>query len=80
MTIGGAAAASGQQRRDVFAAGEDRAPEALRLAWGDAYDISFEDGRRIAISRDAEARVFTADTPGALNLTLRAGWAHEGTP
>ena len=31
MTMGGAAAASGQQRRGVPAAGEDRAPAALDL-------------------------------------------------
>jgi hypothetical protein len=31
MTMGGAAAASGQQRRGVHAAGEDRAPAALNL-------------------------------------------------
>jgi hypothetical protein len=69
----------GQQRRDVFAVDEDRALEALRLAWGDAYNIRFEDGRWIAISRDAEARVPTGDTPDALNLAIRAGWAREGT-
>jgi hypothetical protein len=44
---------------------------------GDAYGISFEDGRWIAIPRDAVARVLTGDTPDALNLTLRADLARE---
>lgn len=82
MTMGMAAgngAGSGQQKRDVFAVDEDRALEVLWLAWGDAYDIAFEDGRYVAASRDAEVRVFTGSTPDALNLAIRADWAHEGT-
>ncbi len=66
-------------RRGVFDVDEDRALEALRLAWGDAYDIGFERGSWTAASRDAERRTFTADTPDALTVRLRADWAREGT-
>jgi hypothetical protein len=58
---------------------EDRALEALRLAWGDAYDVGFEHGAWTAASRDAEARTFTGDTPDALNRAIGADWAREGT-
>lgn len=37
-------AAAHGRRRGVFEVDEDRAIEALRLAWGDAYDIGFADG------------------------------------
>ena len=56
------------QRRGVFEVDEDRALEALRLAWGDAYDIGFESGRGTPTSRDAEDCTFTGDTPDALNV------------
>jgi len=67
------------QQRGVFDVNEDRALEALRLAWGDAYVIGFERGAWVATSRDAEARTFTGDTPDALNVKVRADWAREGT-
>jgi hypothetical protein len=70
-------AAGGQ--RSVFDVDQDRAVEALRLAWGDAYDVRFERGAWIATSRDGEGRTFTADTPDALNVKVRADWAREGT-
>ena len=75
----GRAAAAEGQRRGVFEVDEDRALEALRLAWGDAYDIGFEGGTWVAASRDAEGRTFTGDTPDALNVKVRADWAREGT-
>ncbi len=79
----GAMMAAGQpgssQPRGVFEVDEDRALEALRLAWADAYDIGFEGGTWTATSRDAEARTFTGDTPDALNRAIRADWAREGT-
>jgi len=63
----------------VFDVDEDRALEALRLAWGDAYDIGFEYGRWIATRRGAAGDTFTGDTPDALNRAIRADWAREGT-
>ena len=53
MTTGRAA---GQAAGDT---GTHRALEALRLAWGDAYDIGSERGTWTATSRDTEARTFT---------------------
>jgi len=66
-------------RRGVFDVDEDRALEALRLAWGDAYDIGFERGAWVATSRDAEGRTLTGDTPDTLNVRIGADWAKEGT-
>jgi len=74
-----AAQPGSDQPRGVFDVDEDRALEALRLAWADAYDIGSEDGTWTAMSRDAEARTFTGDTPDALNRAIRADWAREGT-
>jgi len=65
--------------RGVFEVDEDRALEALRLAWGDAYDIGVESGTWTAASRDAEGRTLTGDTPDALNAGIRADCAREGT-
>ena len=42
-------------RRGVFDVDEDLALEAIRLAWGDAYDIGVHRGVWTAISRDDEA-------------------------
>jgi hypothetical protein len=67
------------QQHGVPGADEDRALDALRLAWGDAYDIGCEYGSWIAISRDAEGRTLAGDTPGDLNATIRTDWAREGT-
>jgi hypothetical protein len=67
------------QRRGAFDVDDDRALEALRLAWADAYDIGFEGGTWTATSKDAEARTFTGDTSDALNRAIRADWAREGT-
>ena len=50
----------------MFDVDEDQALEALRLAWGDAYDIGFESGRWTATSRDAKGRTFGGKTPDAL--------------
>ncbi len=78
--MGRVAAASGiSGQRHPFRVDEDRALEALGLAWGDAYDIRFERGAWVATSRDAEARIFTGDTPDARTLRIRADWAREGT-
>ena len=53
----------------------------LRRAWGDAYDITRTPGGQYdAVSRDAEARVFSGDFPGELEARLRADRAREGAP
>ena len=67
------------QQPDVSGATLDRALDALRLAWGDAYDIGCEQSRWIATSRDAGHRTLTGITSGDLNAKIRADWAREGT-
>lgn len=64
-------------RRGVFDVDEDRALEALRLVWGEDYDIGFEGGRWVATSRDGERRTFYGDTPDALNRAIRGDWRTE---
>ena len=79
----GAMTAAGQpgggQPRGVFDVDEDRALEALRLAWGDAYDVGFERGTWVAASRGGGGRTFTGQTPDELNAAIRADWAREST-
>ncbi len=41
------------QRRDPFAASQDRALDALTLAWGDTYEIYINDGQWQAWHDDA---------------------------
>jgi len=67
---------TGGVRHDVFDVDEDRALEALRLAWGDAYDIGFESGWWVAAGRDGGPTV-EGDTPDALNRAIRADWMQE---
>jgi hypothetical protein len=59
------------------AAGPERALDALRLTWGDAYGIRRGAVSWGAVSRDDSARVLAAATPAALNAALRADWARE---
>jgi hypothetical protein len=66
-------------RRDVFDVDEDRALDALRLAWGDAYDIGFEQDRWVARHRDASGDLLTGTTPDELNAAIRADWATRST-
>jgi hypothetical protein len=77
MTMDTAAGGAGSPRRGVFDVDEDRALGALRLSWGDAYDIGHEPGQWVAASRDGR-RALTGDTPDALNRAIRADWAREG--
>ncbi len=76
---GAAEASAAGMQRDPFRVDEGRALEALRLAWGDAYDIGIERGQWKARSRDTEARVFTGCIPDELVTAIRADWAREGT-
>ena len=70
---------TGGTGRDVFAVDVGRALEALRLRWGDAYDIRFGDGLWTAARRDAPWDEITGQTPDELTAGMRADWAREGT-
>ena len=54
------------QQRDPFAVDVKRALEALRLAWGVVYDISFEGGKWTATRKAEGGETLTADTPDQL--------------
>jgi hypothetical protein len=73
----GRATAEGQ-RRDPFAVDEGKALEALRLCWGDVYDIRFQDGLWTAARKDAPWAEMEGCTPDELTAAMRADWAHEG--
>lgn len=62
--------------RDPFAVDEERALDALTLAWGDQYDeISVFDSKWSAHHKDAaEGDVITGSTPDDLNRKIRADW------
>jgi len=69
------------QQRGVFDVDEDRALDALALAWGDAYEIYVTGGQWQAWRAGAgDEDVLTGDTPDELNRAIRADWAREGTP
>jgi hypothetical protein len=70
----GAAAAG----RRIFEVDEVRALEAFHLHWGDAYDISMEDGVWRARRQGADD-IFTGVTPDELTAKIRADWARGGT-
>jgi hypothetical protein len=66
--------------RDPFAVDEDRALDALTLAWADEYDeIWFHDGAGWgAHHKDAgEDDVITGSTPDELNAAIRADWSRR---
>jgi hypothetical protein len=66
-----------QQQRGVFDVDEDRALDALRLSWGDFYDIGRECGQWAASRRDGRGGPLTGETPDELNREMRGDW---GTP
>jgi hypothetical protein len=45
------------RRRGVFDVDEDRALDALRMSWGDVYDIGHEHDRWVASRRDAHRKL-----------------------
>jgi hypothetical protein len=65
---------TGVSRRGVFDVDERRATEALRLAWGEAYDIGFADGAWRACR---PGTLLTGTTPDELNRAIRADWARR---
>ena len=62
------------RRRGVFDVDEDRALDALRMSWGDVYDIGHEYDRWVASRRDGRGGALTGSTPDELNRQMRAGW------
>ncbi len=71
---------SGGEQRGVFDVDEDRALDALALAWGDAYKIYVAGGQWQAWREgSADEDVLTGSTPDELNAAIRADWAREGT-
>jgi hypothetical protein len=70
-------AAGGQ--RGAFDVDRDRAVEALRLAWGDAYEVSVNGDKYRASRVDGDGEELTGDTPDELNARIRADWARGGT-
>ena len=78
-------AADGQRQRGVFDVDEDRALEALRLAWGDAYAVCFDDAVSAAVGRwqawrlGGDGTMLAGSTSDELNAAIRSDWAHGGT-
>ncbi len=78
-------AADGQRQRGVFDVDEDRALEALRLAWGDAYAVCFDDAVSAAVGRwqawrlGGDGTMLAGNTPDELNAAIRFDWARGGT-
>lgn len=68
------------QRRGVFDVDEDRALEALDLAWGAAYDIRVSAGQWGARRLGGAGTDISCSTPDELNAAIRADWAFEATP
>jgi hypothetical protein len=85
MTMTGAAAAD-RQRPGVFTVDTDRALEALRVTWGDAYAVCFDDAIGIGVGRWQAWRLgghgtrLAGATPDELNAAIRADWAHGSRP
>ncbi len=65
-------------RRDVFDVDEERALDALRVAWGDAYAVCFDNAtgagglRWQAWQLGGERTMITGTTPDELNAAIRA--------
>ena len=76
MTANQPAAAS---RRGVFDVDEQRATEAFRLTWGQAYDIRFTGGTWRARRLSGSGTLITGSTPDELTVAIRADWARRST-
>ena len=72
--MGRAAACRGGDDTGVL--DQDKALEALRLAWGSAWDICREDTRWQAARRDGTGDVLTRASGGGLALALRISGRH----
>jgi hypothetical protein len=62
-------------RHSVPGVDNHRAHEALRLAWGQVYDLGFADGGWHACRLDGDdTTLLTGTTPAELNAAIRADW------
>jgi hypothetical protein len=72
--------AAASQPRGVFEVDTSRALDALRLAWGDAYAVCFDDALAIGAGRWQAWRLsgcsvrLAGATPDELNAAIRADW------
>jgi hypothetical protein len=82
MIMGGPAG-DGQQR-GVFTVDTDRALEAFRVTWGNAYAVCFDDAIEMDGARWQAWRLgghsirLAGTTPDELNTAIRADWAGGG--
>ena len=60
--------------RGVFGVDADRAIDALRVTWGEIYDIGFADGAWHAARLDGTGPLLTAQVPDELAAALRADY------
>ena len=70
---------AGTAHRGPFDVDQDRALDALRLAWGDVYDLGFADSAYRAARIDGTGDLLTAQTPDELDAEIRADWAARST-
>ena len=62
------------RRRGVFDVDAGRALDALRMSWGDVFDIGHEYDRWVASRRDGRGGTLEGATPVELNRQMRADW------
>jgi len=73
-------ASDGQRRRGVFDVDEDKALDALDLAWGEQYEIWIDDGTWGAHRKGTpDSDAVTAATPDQLHANLQADAARRST-
>jgi hypothetical protein len=61
-------------QRGVFDVDQDRALEALRVTWGEVYDIDAGNRQWTASRADGTGRILTGRVPDELYAALRADW------
>jgi hypothetical protein len=66
-------------RRGPFDVDEDRALEALRVTWDDAYRFGAGHRGWTASRADGPGRVLTGRVPDELNAAIRADWGARST-
>lgn len=65
---------AGTARPGPFDVDQDRALDALRLAWGDICDPGFADGAHRAARIDGTGDLLTGQMPDELNAAIQADW------